>query len=111
MVDSTALGKAQACPFLAFRRYLYLEPEGPRGGVQAVRVEDKILPAQVELWRPVAEGPGGEAGSSVRHQVQGQVARTCRGAGRRQKFSVSVKTIFFFLLGLFIDGKQLNHKV
>lgn len=90
MVDTTALGKAQACPFLAFRRYLYLKPEGPRGSVQAVRVEDEILPAQVELWRPVAEGPGGEAGSSVRHQVQGQVARTCRGAGRRQKFSVSV---------------------
>lgn len=67
-----------------------------------MRVEDEILPAQVELRRPVAEGPGGEAGSSVRHQVQGQVARTCRRAGRRQK------STSFPLLGWFIDGKQLN---
>lgn len=42
-------------------------------------VEDEILPAQVETRRPVSEGPGGEAGPSVRQQVQGHVTGTCTG--------------------------------
>lgn len=63
-------------------QYLYFKPEGPCGGVQAVRIEDEIFPAQVELRRPVAEGPGGQAGSSVGHQVQRHVAGTCRDRTR-----------------------------
>lgn len=59
--------------------YLYFKPEGPRVDVQAVGVEDEILPAQVETRRPVSEGPGGEAGPSVRQQVQGHVTGTCTG--------------------------------
>lgn len=42
-------------------------------------VEDEILPAQVEARCPVSEGPGGEAGPSVRQQVQGHVTGTCTG--------------------------------
>lgn len=63
-------------------QYLYFKPEGPCGGVKAVRIEDEIFPAQVELRRPVAEGPGGQAGSSVGHQVQRHVAGTCRDRTR-----------------------------
>lgn len=59
------------------RRYLDFKPEDPRGGVEAVGIEDKIFPAQVELRGAVPEGPGGETGSSVRHQVEGHVAGTC----------------------------------
>lgn len=70
--------KSTNCPF-SFRQYLYFKPEDPRGGVEAVGVEDEILSAQVELRRPVTEGPGGEAGSPVRHQVQRHVAGTCTG--------------------------------
>lgn len=62
-------------------KYLYFKPEGPRVDVQAVGVEDEILPAQVEARRPVSEGPGGEAGPSVRQQVQGHVTGTCTGQG------------------------------
>lgn len=57
--------------------YLDLKPEGPSGGVEAVRVEDKVLATQVELRRPVPEGPGGQTGPPVRHQVEGHVAGTC----------------------------------
>lgn len=42
-----------------------------------MRVEDKILSAKVEMRRSVSKGPGGEAGSSVRHQVQRHVTGTC----------------------------------
>lgn len=59
--------------------YLDLKPEGPCGGVEAVRVENKVLAAQVELRRPVPEGPGGQTGPPVRHQVEGHVTRTCTG--------------------------------
>lgn len=62
----------------SLRWYLDFKPEGPRRGVEAVRVEDEIFSAQVELRRPVAEGPGGEAGSVVWHQVQGHVTGACR---------------------------------
>ena len=58
-------------------RYLDFKPEGPRGGVEAMGVEDEILPAQVKLRCPIPKGPGGEAGSPVRHQVQWHVAGTC----------------------------------
>lgn len=44
-----------------------------------MRVEDEIFSAQVELGRPVPKGPGGEAGSFMRHQVQRHVAGACRG--------------------------------
>lgn len=60
------------------RWYLYFEPEVPRRGVEAVGVKDEIFSAQVELRRPVAEGPGGEAGSTVWHQVQGHVTGACQ---------------------------------
>ncbi len=69
------------CPF-SCRHYLYFKPEGPCWGVEAVGIEDKIFSAQVELRRPITEGPGGEAGSSVRHQVQRHVAGACVGQDR-----------------------------
>lgn len=68
--------KRTDCPF-SYMRYLDFKPEGPRGGVEAVGVEDEIFPAQVKLRCPVPKGPGGEAGSPVRHQVQRHVAGTC----------------------------------
>lgn len=58
--------------------YLYFKPERPCMDIQAVRVEDKILSAEVEMRRSVSKGPGGEAGSSVRHQVQRHVTGACR---------------------------------
>lgn len=67
------------CPFYNCIQYLYFKPEGPCWGIEAVGIEDKIFSTQVKLGRPVAERPGGEAGSSVRHQVQGHVARTYTG--------------------------------
>lgn len=79
--------------------YLDLKPEGPRGGVEAVRVEDEVLAAQVELRRPVPEGPGGQAGPPVRHQVEGHVARTCAGR-RRTSVKPSSK-----------HGRALNHRL
>lgn len=44
-------------------------------------VKDEIFPAQVKLRRSVAEGPGGEARSFVRQQIQRHVAGTCKGKG------------------------------
>lgn len=72
-----SLTEAKLIPPFSLRRYLYFKPEGPRRGVEAVGVEDEIFSAQVELRRPVAEGPGGEAGSTVWHQVQGHVTGAC----------------------------------
>lgn len=48
-------------------QYLYFKPEGPCGGIKAMWIEDKIFSAQVKSRRPVTEGPGREAGSSMRH--------------------------------------------
>jgi len=42
-----------------------------------VGIEDKIFPAEVKPRGPVPKGPGGEAGSPMRHQVEGHVAGTC----------------------------------
>lgn len=83
----------------SFRQYLYFKPEGPCGGVKAVRIEDEIFSAQVELRRPVAEGPGGEAGSSVRHQVQRHVAGTCTGQNETWNWNFSLLSQTLQVLG------------
>lgn len=71
--------RSKSCPL---EMYLYFKPECPRADVQAVRVEDKILSAEVKMRRSVSKGPGGEAGSSVRHQVQRHVTGAC---GRQEQ--------------------------
>lgn len=74
--DYTVKPGARAGPD-SLKIYLDFKPECPRVDVQAVRVEDKILSAEVEMRRSVSKGPGGEAGSSVRHQVQRHVTGAC----------------------------------
>lgn len=56
------------------RRYLYFKPKGPFSGIEAMGIKDKVFSIQVKLRRPVTERPGGQTGSSVRHQIQRHVA-------------------------------------